>query len=155
VPPEEPEVASSPLPSPAEVGPFRGAAPVELLVHPVMTAPRTAIGATPLPKNAARVAHERKLIDFGHGMRPRVGRQTERRGRRRTPVSHGDVRQAVGSVVFTTRLQSSAMIISSQAVTDASLTVDVALQALPTQHRDLSLLMHVARSTGIAQLASF
>jgi hypothetical protein len=71
------------------------------------------------------------------------------------PDSHGDVRHAVGSLVFTTRLQSSAMIISSQAVTDASLTVDVALQALPTQHMDMFPLMHSAKSTAIAQLAAF
>jgi hypothetical protein len=72
------------------------------------------------------------------------------------PDSQGDVRQAVGLLVFTTRLQSSAMIISSQAVTDASLTVDVALQALPMQHMDIfPPPMHSAKSTAIAQLAAF
>jgi hypothetical protein len=65
------------------------------------------------------------------------------------------VTQAVGLLVFTTRLQSSAMIISSQAVTDASLTADVALQALPTQHMGMLPLTHSAMSTAIAQLASF
>ena len=61
----------------------------------------------------------------------------------------------MGSVVFTTRLQSSAMIICSQAVTEASLTVDVALQALPTQQRDMFPVMHSLRSVRIAQLAAF
>ena len=57
-------------------------------------------------------------------------------------------------MVLTTSLQSSAMIACSHAVTVSSLTVDVSLHALPTQHSAISPLMQV-ESVGIAQLAAF
>ena len=70
-------------------------------------------------------------------------------------MTHGEPRHEVGCNVFTTSLQSSAMIICSHAVTVASLTVEGALQALPTQHSAMFSLMQSERSARIAQAPAF
>ena len=63
--------------------------------------------------------------------------------------------ESVGFMVFTTSLQSSAMIVCSHSVTAVSLTVDVTSHALPTQQRAMFPLMQSERLVGTAQLPAF
>jgi len=58
-------------------------------------------------------------------------------------------------VVFTTSLQSSDMIVCSHWLTVASLTVDVAVHALPMQQRAMFPLIQSERLVRAAQLAAF